>query len=233
MTMNPTKSSIDICRSLQAILDAYDPLRIRYAPNELLFQAGCFAAGVHLVTQGIVQESYAHPAAAGPEVAIGLYGPPSLLGHEVFAPDSHPLHSISCRAVTWVSVLFVEQTVFDAAIAADSTLRAFQTRHLLERQSALTRALWRSQLDPAGRIRATLQEIIPYCETMEDGRLLLFAEIDPHRLAELSYVSYRKARELLRSQWQMDRINRRWVLSPGHLRSPFPGEPTSATASPR
>jgi len=188
---------------------------------------------VHLITEGIVQESYAHPAAAEPEIATGLFGRPSLLGHETLEPGRHPLHGVSCRAVTWVSVLFVEQAAFESAVATSEVLRVFQTDHLLERQSALTRALWRSQLDPAGRIRATLQEIVPFCQTTEDGGLLLPVEIDLHRLAELSYVSYRKTRDLLRSQWQMEQHDEGWILSPARLGSGAAGDRTRATTSPR
>jgi len=230
--MQPTKRSEDVCHGLEQVLAPYDPLRIRYAPGELLFQAGCFAAGVYLINDGIVQESYAHPAAGEPEVATGLFGRPSLLGHETFEPGRHPLHGVSCRAVTWVSVLFVEQAAFETAVAASDPLRAFQTSHLLERQSALTRALWRSQLDPAGRIRATLQEIIPFCQATEDGGVLLPAEIDLHRLAELSYVSYRKTRDLLRSQWQMEQQDEGWMLSPAR-RGSGADDKRCATTSPR
>jgi len=192
----------------------HEPLHIRYAPDELIFQAGTYAAGVYLVVEGIVHESYVDAIAGGDPVSTGLYGPVSLIGVEMYLPGGEHLHRSSCRAVSQVSLSFLEQNDFEAALEMDEALQSLLMAHYAQRGLLLARAVWRSQLDPAGRVQALLQDLACLGRPIDGSRVALPKEIDLHRVADLSYITYRKAKQLCRALDGAKWDGEQWLLAP-------------------
>jgi CRP-like cAMP-binding protein len=228
------RAATDQLRDLQDTFAGHKPLRIRYAPSELICQGGFYGAGVYLVTAGIVHESYRNPLAEDCEVSTSLLGPPSLIGSELSLRRAQRIHQWSCRAVTGVQLLFLEQEVFEAAVEADKELRRFVTLHLAERSHGLTRALWRSQLRPAQRVSALLREVAVFGEPTADGRVILPPEIDFRQLASLSFMSIRNVKQACRSLGTVACDGGQLVILPeaSDLPPPCEGSP-AATASPQ
>lgn len=212
-----TQPTVDLLRDLEGVFAEHEPFRVRYAPDELICQAGSYAAGVYLVTTGIVHESYVDPVRKGGEVSMGLLGPLSLIGTEFLLPDGLRLHRVSCRAVTGVTLSFLERSAFETAMETHDVLRHFLVVHLAERSFNLIRALWRSRRGPLERAHALLLDLVPFGELTADGHVTLPAEIDLQRLAGLSYVSYRRVRQLCQSLPGVEWDGKRLVLLPGEL----------------
>jgi CRP-like cAMP-binding protein len=210
LSLQPT---VDLLRELEDVFAEHEPLRIRFAPKELISQAGSYAAGIYLITSGIVHESYAEGTGPGHEVSTGLLGPLSLIGSELLLPDGLRLHRVSCRAVTGVSLSFLERSAFETAVEAHDVLRRFLAAHLAGRSFDLIRAVWRSQLKPVERVGALLHDLAPFGEPTEDGRTALPVEIDLRRLADLAYVSHRKAKQACEALSSMEWDGGRFVLS--------------------
>ncbi len=207
-----TKPTTGVYRTPEDVFARHEPLHIRYAPNELIFQTGTYAAGVYLVTEGIVHESYVDAVAGGDPVSTGLHGPASLIGVEMHLPGGEPLHRSSCRAVSQVSLSFLEQSDFEAAIETDEKLRFLLMSHYARRGLLLTRAVWRSQLGPADRVQTLLQDLAFLGRPTDGGRVVLPKEIDLHRVAELSYMTYRKAKQLCHSLDGAEWDGEQWVI---------------------
>jgi CRP-like cAMP-binding protein len=212
-----TQPAVGLLRDLEGLFAEHEPFRVRYAPDELICQAGSYAAGVYLVTTGIVHESYVDFVDKGRDVSTSLLGPLSLIGTEFLLPDGLRLHRVSCRAVTGVTLSFLERSAFETAVEAHDVLRHFLAVHLAERSFDLIRALWRSQLGPAERVRAVLLDLVPFGEPTADGHVTLPAEIDLQQLAGLSYVSYRRVRQVCQSLPGVEWGDEGCVLSPGEL----------------
>ena len=216
MSRSP-QPAVGLLRELEDVFTEHEPLRIRFAPKELISQAGSYAAGIYLVTSGIVHESYAETANPKHEVSTGRLGPSSLIGSELLLPDGLQLHRVTCRAVTEVSLSFLERSAFEAAAEAHGVLRRFLAAHLAERSQNLIRAVWRSQLKSVERVSALLRDLAPFGEPTADGRTALPAEIDLRRLADLSYVSYRKMKQACEALPCIEWDGSRFVLSPEEL----------------
>ena len=203
---------------LHALEDAFmarHPLRVRYAADELIYQAGSYAAGVYLITNGIVQESYSGTSEQG--VPTALLGPSSLIGGEALLLNDHRLHCVSCRAVSEVSLLFLERTAFDPPAKDHSGLHSVLALDLVKRGLAMNRALWRSRLDPPDRIRCLLHDLAFLGEETSAGRVALPPEINIQRVADLSFLSPRKVRQLRHALPGIEWDETRWLLSPEPL----------------
>jgi len=209
------KSMADLLRELKDTFVQHNALSVRYATNELICQAGSYAAGIYLVTAGIVHESYVGPMCEQPEVSTGLLGEPALLGCELLLPAGDTqLHSVSYRALTEVSLLFLEQSMFESAVEEDMLLRRFLTMHLVRHTQDLLRALWRSQLGAEGRLRELLKDLTPLAHPAAHKQLELPAEIDVRQLASLAHVSPRKTKQLCQTipglEWSGEQFRLDW-----------------------
>ncbi len=212
-----SQQTTDLLRDLDDVFTQHDPFRVRYEPNELICQAGSYAAGVYLVTAGIVRETYVDTLTKRGEVWVGLLGSGELIGSEFLLPDDDRLHRTSCRAVSTTSLLFLERRAFEAAVEEHDVLRRFLTVHLAERSFNLIRVLWRSRLRSVERISALLLDLVPFGKPTADGHIALPAEIDLRLLAGLSYLSCRKASQACQSLPGVEWDDEQLVLSPEEL----------------
>jgi len=194
-----TQPTAAVLRDLEEVFARYEPLQVRYEPDELICQVGSYAAGVYLVTSGIVQESYADPGTRGNRVSMGLLGPGELIGIELQLPDNERLHRTTCRAVTRVSLSFLERTAFAAAVEQHELLRRFLATHLAERCFGLAHALWRSQLEASMRLSTLLFDLIRFGEPASPGHIALPPQVDLRLLAGLSHLSHRQVKRVCAS----------------------------------
>lgn len=208
----------DRLRVLEEAFIARNPLQVRYAAHELIFQAGSYAAGVYLVTDGIVQESYSAMSEQG--VPTVLLGPSRLIGGEALLLNDSHLHCVSCRAVSEVSLLFLERTVFDPAAEDGDGLRCVLADELVKRGLEITRTLWRSRLDPPDRIRCLLHDLAFLGEQTSAGRIALPPEFNIQRVADLSFLSPRKVRQLRHELPGIEWDGTKWLVSPEPLNAP-------------
>ncbi|MFC2099677.1 Crp/Fnr family transcriptional regulator [Candidatus Bipolaricaulota bacterium] len=204
-----TRPTFETVRDIEHVFARCEPLRIRYAPDELICQSGCYAAGVYLLTSGIVLESYVDRTSRAGDVATGLLGVGDLIGTELLLAGQARLHQTSCRALSDVSLTFLERSAFEAAVEAHDPLRRFLAAHLAERGLRLTRTLWRSQLAPEERLCALLLDLVLFAESA-DGMITLPRELDHRLLATLAHLPLRRARQACRLlpgvEWREDRL---------------------------
>jgi len=214
-----SQQTTDLLRDLEDVFTQHDPFRVRYEPNELICQAGSYAAGVYLVTAGIVRETYVDTLTKRGEVWMGLLGSGELIGSEFLLPDDDRLHRTSCRAVSTVSLSFLEQRAFEAAVEEHEVLRRFLLAHLAERGFNLVRALWRSQVGPEERVCSLLLDLARLGEQTPEGRIAMPEAVDLRLLAGLLHLPLRQTRRACESLAGVGRTGDRLTFAPGELRN--------------
>ncbi len=115
----------ELLHKLRAMPDA---LSVHYHPGELIYQAGAFAAGIHLVENGLVMLGTYSGGEARP---VGLSAPGDLLGVEAWRSNGTPQHSGFARALTEAQVLFSPTESLNASLA-DEELRSLVLSQLAE-----------------------------------------------------------------------------------------------------
>ena len=177
----------------EAILHSYQPLQITYAPGEMICQAGSYAAGIHIIVQGIVSDMMLAPS--GQPRNSDILGAGDLIGLEILEENSASLSISLCRALTSVNLLFVEKRQFALALDDHPVLlrsllqyavsRGVQTRKDPRQQASVEEQLCRLllALKEAGRLSA------------DDGRVALPIEISQRALGDLLCMSTRQLRQ--------------------------------------
>jgi len=207
---------VNLVRDLEGVFARYAPFRIQYAPDELICQSGSYAAGVYLVTAGIAQEWYVDRVNKESETPTGLLGVGDLIGSELMLAEDVDLHRTSCRAVSCVSLSFLERSAFEAAMEDHQVLRRFVMARLAERGFDLSRALWRSQLTAEERVCTLLLDSTRFGESV-GGVVSLPEEIDLRLLAGLTYLSLRKVKQACEAFPGVKWKERRLTFSPDEL----------------
>jgi CRP-like cAMP-binding protein len=94
------------------IIEAYTPLHVRYPQGELIYQAGTYAAGAYLITDGLVGDQCTPPRKTRQRLPLEILGPGDLIGLEILLKDSANLYLSCARAITETDLLFFEREVF-------------------------------------------------------------------------------------------------------------------------
>ncbi|MBU0596318.1 hypothetical protein KJ567_06515, partial [Candidatus Bipolaricaulota bacterium] len=132
-----------------------------------------------------------------------------LIGTELLLADQARLHRTSCRALSDVSLTFLERSAFETAVEAHDPLRRFLITHLAERGFRMTQTLWRSQLAPEQRLCALLLDLARFGEST-DGATTLPRELNHRLLAVLTRLPLRRVRQAYGSlpgvEWREDRL---------------------------
>jgi CRP-like cAMP-binding protein len=184
---------------LTDLLGAYRPLHVRYAAEELICREGAFAAGLQWITQGLVLETEGGSARGQSDAPPDLLSQGDLMGIEILLPALEERHRTSCRALTEVSLLFLDRASLERALAEDCRFSALLVGHLATRCFRLRRARARQVLDPVSRLAATLLDVTPTCQPVEGEESLALPEvIDVRMLGELSGLSPTQMRRALR-----------------------------------
>jgi CRP-like cAMP-binding protein len=186
----PKQELVPSADRLTDFLGAYRPLLVRYAAEELICREGTFAAGLQWITQGLVLETEGAGTRGHPSAAPDLLIPGDLLGIEILLPSSEERHRTSCRALSEVTLLFLDRASSERALADDSRFSIALVGHLATRYSRLRQARARQALDPVARLASTLLDVVPVCLPVEGEETLRLPEaIDTRVLGELSGLS--------------------------------------------
>ena len=190
-----TRQATHSAQGLETAFDRFEPLRIRYAPNELICQSGSYAAGIYLITSGTVLETYASAMCEATPLATGLLCTGDLIGIAPLSDSENMLHQTSCRALSSVSLSFLERGAFSAALEVDTALRRFLTAYLASRSQRLIRVLWRTRLSADDRLRDLFLDLA-HLGMGDNDIIRLPRELDLRLIANLTGVPLRRARQI-------------------------------------
>ena len=176
----------------EAILHSHRLLRIRYAPGEMICQAGSYVAGIHLIVQGIVSDTML--TMDGEDLNSDILGAGDLIGLEILGSNSNGLSISLCRAVTAVELLFIERSHLESALGDDPALQQAVFRYAVSRYVAVRK-------DPRQResveveLCRLLQRLGEACGlAASDNGIALPPEITLRTLGEILCISSRQLR---------------------------------------
>jgi CRP-like cAMP-binding protein len=176
----------------ERVFHSYQPLRISYAPGEMICQGGSYVAGLHLIIEGVVSDVIL--AAPSEPRDTQLLTKNDLIGIEILDGAADRLATSLCRAVTPVDLLFVERKQLQRAIDDHPTLQPSLIRYLIDR-FVLARTHPRSRISVDSRLCHLLLQLGAACgQPSTNGGIALPAEITPRVLGELLGVSTRQLR---------------------------------------
>ena len=176
----------------ERIFHSNHPLRIRYAPGEMICQAGSYVAGIHLIVQGVISDVMLTETGESRDGQILAAG--DMIGIEILDSKANRLSISLCRAVTSVELLFIEQGQFQAAVDNQPTLQQILVRYLVNRY-VVTRSDPRQRAAVDSRLCQLLLQLGMACGTPTDGdKITLPSEITPRVLGELLCISTRQLR---------------------------------------
>lgn len=215
----PNQAENAAVSTLAELLEPHRPLHVRYAGGELISREGTFAAGLQWITQGLVMEAEGTAEGGSLSAPPDLLVPGDALGVEILAPNADERHRTTCRALTEVSLIFVDRASLDRALVADAKLAVWLAGHLAERNVRLRRARSRLGLAPAFRLQGTLLELSSICEPVEgEDSLALPEAVDARILGELSGLSPSQMKRLLPDVSQTQDTSGRIVFQLGAAR---------------
>ncbi len=181
---------------VRQLLEEHEALDIRYRRDQLICQSGTYAAGIHLVVAGIVQESYTDPESAFSEVVLLLRGTGQLIGSELLLPDPEDLYRTTFRAVTDVELRFLERSVLEHALEETDVLWRFLLGCLARNGFERARAQWRTRLPGRERLATLLLDMAPLAVSRSGGGRVFPNAIDVQTLAGLLCLSTRQTKRL-------------------------------------
>jgi CRP-like cAMP-binding protein len=182
---------------LLRLVASHRPLQVRYAADELICRQGSFAAGLQWVAQGLVLEFGGDSGKGALAAAVDFLLPGDALGIEILIPGAEERHRTTCRALTEVTLVFIDRESLDRALDQDPGFASLLVAHLASRYDRLRHARLRRGWTPTARLEATLLDLRPICESMGDSRFALPAAIDSRVLADLSGISPAQMRRVL------------------------------------
>lgn len=176
----------------ERILSSYQPLRIRYAPGEMICQVGSYVAGIHLIVQGVVSDVML--TATGEPRDSHILADGDLIGIEILDGTTDRLATSLCRAVTPVELLFIERRQLQIATRDHPAFQQSLVRYLINRY-VLTRSNPQQRSSVSLRLCHLLLELGVACgDPTDDDRIALPSEITPRVLGELMCISARQLR---------------------------------------
>ena len=183
--------------ALVDLLEPYRPLHVRYAAEELICRKGTFAAGLQWIAQGLVLETDRQDENGSLEPPPDLLSTGDVLGVELLVAGAEERHRTTCRALTEVSLIFLDRASLDRALERDLQLARVLVGHLAARYVRSRRARASSSLAPASRLAAMLLELSPLCEAARGGAESALPEaIDLRVLGQLCGLSPTRIRRL-------------------------------------
>jgi CRP-like cAMP-binding protein len=176
----------------ERIFHSHQPLRIRYAPGEMICQAGSYVAGIHLIVQGVVTDVMLTATEQPRDTHILADG--DLIGIEILDGNTERLATSLCRAITPVELLFIERRQLQKAIDDHPELQQSLVRYLVNRY-VLTREDPRHRASVDSRLCRLLLQLGSVCgRPTEDDRIALPSAITQRVLGELLCISARQLR---------------------------------------
>lgn len=201
------------------VLESWHPLHIRYPKGELIYQAGGYAAGVYLISGGVVSEVIPNQKRRKyPPVEI--LGPGDILGVEVFLGNEEEIHLCQTRAITDTEVFFFERKEFLNLLEGEDELyhyclhclsdRFFKAREwgYMHCSSSIDERVCRIILDLAEKDG----------ETQDNGRVIIPPAIRQTILSRLLGISGSKVNRAMSSLPKLSSSERGIEVFPEELR---------------
>lgn len=175
------------------VVEAYAALHVRYPRGELIYQAGSYAAGIYVVSAGLVCECLIHKLHQGQNAVCEILGAGDLIGCEIIMSTSGSTYLTTARAITETDLFFFERTAFQQLLEAEASLPSSVLFYLSHRLLDFRR--W------AGYLHAPLQYRV--CQlllmlvsksgtTLQNEIAFLPQEVTPTVLAEILDVPKKK-----------------------------------------
>jgi CRP-like cAMP-binding protein len=197
------------------LLEPYRPLHVRYAAEELICREGAFAAGLQWIARGLVLETDRSAQGDSLESPPDLLLPGDILGVEILIPGAEERHRTTCRALTEVSLVFLDRASLDRALERDQKFARVLIGHLAARHDRSRRARARLGLGPTSRLAATLLGLQPLCEaTRVEAELALPEAIDLRVLGDLAGLSPAQMRRFSPQVAELREVSGRVVFRP-------------------
>lgn len=196
MTQN-RETSRHVAAEWETLFQSYQPLRISYAPGEMICQAGSYVAGLHLIMEGVasdvILEAHLEPR------DTQLLAKDDLIGIEILGGATDLLATSLCRAVTPVELLFVERKQLQHAIDDHPMLQSSLMCYLIDRY-VRARVHPRNRVSVDSQLCHLLLQLGAACgRPRSNGKIALPAEITPRVVAELLCISTRQLRNARRT----------------------------------
>lgn len=183
---------IQLSTEWEAIFHSYRPLRIRYAPGEMICQAGSYVAGIHLIVRGVVSDTML--TMEGAQRNSDILGAGDLIGLEILERNSVGLSISLCRALTDVELLFVERSQLESALDDDPAIQRALLRYVASRY-VFTREDPRQRVPVEAQLCRLLLRLGEACgRPVDGGCTALPVEITLRTLGELLCISSRQLR---------------------------------------
>jgi CRP-like cAMP-binding protein len=169
------------------------PLRISYAPGEMISQAGSYIAGIHLIAEGVVSDTI--PSSRGVQSHVDVLAAGDLIGLEILAHHAKSISSSRCRALTSVELLFVDTSQWMSTMDTDSMLERSLLHYVVTRHMRVREAS-RHSVSVDAQLCRLLQRLADCCIVSQDtGVVELPAEITLQMLGDLLGMSSRQLRQ--------------------------------------
>jgi CRP-like cAMP-binding protein len=221
-----------------SLVEAYNPLHIRYPCGELICQVGSYAAGTYLISTGLAIDRFSPERRNSLPSVYEVLGPGDLIGLETFSSGTNDLHLSCTRAVTETELFFFERGVFLHMLKEEKDLQRYCLNYLSHRFHSLKQWVTYLGAPVQERVCHLLLNFVDKLgkpgETKET--IYLPPEITLAVLSQLLSISKTRAGRVIASlpkiAWAEDQIS----LSPEALRvwQSCAGETvTEAKASPR
>jgi CRP-like cAMP-binding protein len=177
------------------VFNGPEGLHIRYARGQLICQIGSYAAGIYLVTTGIVSESLGRRGGTTPSGSFEILGSGDLIGLEVLLGSGEALHSACSHAITDVELAFLARDAFADAVDRDADLRWRLVQQLTVRHLSVRRALRHSRTSTKERLCQLLLDLERKLGKAGHGKeVQLPTQIDSRTLGELLGISTSRVR---------------------------------------
>ena len=177
----------------ESIFHSYSPLRISYAPGEMICQEGSYVAGIHLIVQGVVSDMML--TQTGETRNSDILGAGDLIGLEILERGSAGLSISLCRALTGVELLFIEGNQFASALDDNPALLRTVFQYAVSRV-VRARKDPRQQTSVEAQLCRLLLRLGETCGLPTAGHTVaLPSEISQRTLGELLCISTRQLRQ--------------------------------------
>lgn len=202
------------------IIEIHAALHVRYPQGELIYQAGSYAAGIYIVSTGLVCERLATTSHPDRRLKINceILGAGDLIGFETVISTSGNTYLTTARAITETDLFFFERAAFQKLLETEISLPAAVLSYLSHRLLDFKHWVNEYYAPLQHRVCHLLLMLASKCgTTLQKEITSLPKEITPAVLAEILDVSKKNVLRALNAlpeiRWDEDRL----TLSPEAL----------------
>jgi CRP-like cAMP-binding protein len=192
MIKGVSKPTCEIC-DWAGVIQAHAALHVRYPPGELIYQTGSYAAGIYIVSTGLVCERLTPKSDRGTNAVCEILGAGDLIGFEIITSSGGSTYPTTARSITETDLFFLERRAFQQLLETDPSLPTAVLAYLGRRLLHFKRFVG---CQPAPLPYRVCQLLLMLADksgvTRPDEIASLPEEMTPNVLAEILNVSKRK-----------------------------------------